>query len=117
LKYEELILNLENELLRPETRKSPEKLRGLLSEDFIEYCSSGSIYNYNIYDTFYEENVEFKIIDFNTRELSKYCILATYKVNKIYHNDNTVKSSLRSSIWKLYESKWKMIFHQGTIIK
>lgn len=117
MKYEELILNLENELLKPEIRKSTEKLRELLSEDFIEYCSSGVIYNYNIDDNFYEENVEFKIIDFNSRELSNDCILATYKINKIYHNDNTVKSSLRSSIWKLYDNKWKMIFHQGTMVK
>ena len=112
----ELILSLENELLKPEVRKSPKKLRELLSEDFVEYCSSGSIYNYDHKDTFYEENVEFRLMDFQIRELSKDCILATYKVKKIYHNDNIVKSSLRSSIWKFKNNQWKMIFHQGTII-
>lgn len=57
----ELILNLEKELLKPEVRKSPEKLKELLSEDFIEYCSSGVIYNYNVNDTFYEDNVSFEL--------------------------------------------------------
>jgi len=112
----ELILNLEKELLKPDIRKSPEKLKELLSEDFIEYCSSGVIYNYNVNDTFYEDNVSFKLKDFNSRELSKDCILATYKIDKIYHKDNIIKSSIRSSIWKLYDGKWKMVFHQGTLI-
>ena len=71
---DEVILNLEKELLKPEVRKSPEKLRGLLSKDFMEYCSSGTIYNYDPNDTFYEENVEFELMDFKIRELSKECI-------------------------------------------
>ena len=25
------------------------------------------------------------------------------------------KYSLRSSIWKYYDGKWKMVFHQGTL--
>lgn len=112
----ELILSLEKELLKPEIRKSPERLRELLAEDFIEYCSSGVIYNYKLDDTFYEDNVSFKLSEFNSKELSKDCILATYKIDKIYHKDNVIKSSLRSSIWQLYDGKWKMVFHQGTLI-
>ena len=112
----ELILSLEKELLKPEIRKSPERLRELLAEDFVEYCSSGVIYNYKLDDTFYEDNVSFKLSEFNSKELSKDCILSTYKIDKIYHKDNVIKSSLRSSIWKLYDGKWKMVFHQGTLI-
>lgn len=112
----ELILILEKELLKPEIRKSTEKLRELLSEDFIEYCSSGVIYNYKIDDTFYKDNVSFELSEFNSKELSKDCILVTYKIDKIYHKDNVIKSSIRSSIWKLYDGKWKMVFHQGTLI-
>lgn len=112
----ELILKLEKELLKPEIRKSPEKLRELLSEDFIEYCSSGAVYKYNINDTFFEENVSFELKDFNSRELSKDCVLATYTIDKIYHKNNVIKRSIRSSIWKLYDGNWKMLFHQGTLI-
>ena len=113
----ELILNLEKELLKPEVRKSPEKLRELLSEDFTEYLSTGEIYNYKPDDTFYEDNVTFEIENFNLQELSKDCVLTTFKLNKFYHEDNFIKSSIRSSIWKLYDDKWKMFFHQGTLIK
>lgn len=117
MNYEELILNLESELLKPETRKSPKKLRDLLSEDFIEYCSSGVIYKYKEDDTFYEDNVSFEIIEFNIKDLADNCILANYKINKIHHIDNVIKKSIRSSIWKLYDNKWKMVFHQGTLSK
>ncbi len=113
---DELILELEKELLNPEVRRSPEKLKNLLSEDFIEYCSTGEIYNYNINDTFYEDNVSFELMDFKSRELADDCILATYKIIKTYHSDNIIKKSIRSSIWKFYDDKWKMLFHQGTLI-
>ena len=80
----ELILKLENELLKPEVRKSPEKLRELLSEEFIEYRSTGLIYKYNLDDDFYEDNVSFELIDFNAKELGDDYILSTYKINKTY---------------------------------
>ncbi|VYU37559.1 Uncharacterised protein [Clostridium tertium] len=114
---EKTILNLEKQLLDPVVRKTPEKLREFLSEDFIEFCSSGTIYRYNPNDTFFEENVSFKIMNFTCAELTEGYALATYKVDKIYEKENTIKSSIRSSIWKLIDSKWKMIFHQGTLIK
>jgi len=36
-----------------------------------------------------------------------------YKVIK--HNRTDKKYSLRSSIWKYCNGKWKMFFHQGTL--
>lgn len=115
--YEEIIFELEKELLKPEIRKSPMILKKLLSNDFIEYCSSGKIYKYNKEDTFYEENVSFEIMDFESQILANDCILATYKIKKIYHLDNSTKRSIRSSIWKCFNGNWKMIFHQGTLTK
>jgi hypothetical protein len=40
------ILQLENDLLKPEVIQSVEKTSKLLSNDFIEFCSSGQIYYY-----------------------------------------------------------------------
>ena len=37
-----------------------------------------------------------------------------YKVIKLNEKDENKRSSIRSSIWKLHDGKWKMIFHQGT---
>lgn len=114
---EQTILNLEKQLLDPIVRKSADKLKELLSEDFVEFCSSGEIYKYNPNDTFFEENVSFNIMNFTCAKLTEGYALATYKVDKIYKQDNTTKSSIRSSIWKLIDDRWKMIFHQGTLMK
>ena len=36
---------LEEELLRPEVRRSPEKMAALLADDFLEFGRSGRIYD------------------------------------------------------------------------
>ena len=109
------ILKLENQLLKFETRQSSEKISELLSDDFIEFCSSGTIYHYNKGDVFEKKINLFEIKDFNVKELSTDCILATYKVIKHSESKENMKYSLRSSIWKYLNGKWKMIFHQGTL--
>ena len=116
---EKHILELEKDLLKPETRKSAEKISILLSDDFIEFSSSGNIYNYNKDDVFDNDSnsceIKWEIKDFKIKRLSNDCILATYKVIK--HNElrENMKYSLRSSIWKLFNGTWKMVFHQGTL--
>ncbi len=43
---------LEEELLRPEVRRSPEKMAVLLADDFLEFGRSGRIYDkVNILET------------------------------------------------------------------
>lgn len=113
------ILKLENELLKSEVRKSSEKIRELVTDDFIEYCSGGKEYNYKSGDVFQEQNDEsilnLEIIDFNIKKLSNDCILALYKVIKHSNIDENKKYSLRSSIWRHVDGNWKMCFHQGTL--
>jgi hypothetical protein len=113
------ILQLENSLLKSEIRKSPQKIAGLLVHDFIEFTCSGVEYSYRNGDVFQEQNdnsnIEWEIVDFKIRELTKDCILAMYKVVKHNELDVSKKYSLRSSIWKCYDSKWKIVFHQGTV--
>ena len=108
------ILKLEKDLLKPETRKSSEKISQLLSDDYIEFCSSGNIYNYNKDDVFDKDSNLFEI-KWEIKELSNDCILATYKLIKHSELRENMKYSLRSSIWKLFNGTWKMIFHQGTL--
>ncbi|MCB8817369.1 nuclear transport factor 2 family protein [Desulfosporosinus shakirovi] len=112
------ILQLENSLLTSEIRKSPQKIAGLLVDDFIEFTGSGSEYHYKNGDVFQEQNdnsdLDWEIINFKIRELATDCILAMYKVDKHSDLDERKKYSLRSSIWKRYDSKWKIVFHQGT---
>lgn len=115
---EKLIFQLENDLLKSEIRKSPEKISELLAEDFIEFTSSGSEYHYKSGDVFQKQEDNSKLLwqitDFIIKQLSDDCILAIYKVIKHNETNENKKYSLRSSIWKSYCGKWKMIFHQGT---
>ena len=116
---EKHILQLENDLLKSEIRKSSQKINEILANDFIEFCSSGSEYYYKNGDVFQEQNDNhtlcWEILDFQIKELSDDCILAMYKVIKHSELNESKKYSLRSSIWKYYDGKWKMTFHQGTL--
>ena len=116
---EKHIFELEKDLLKPETRKSAEKISTLLSDDFIEFSSSGNIYNYNKDDVFDNDSnsseIKWEVKEFKIKELSNDCILATYKLIKHSELRENMKYSLRSSIWRLLNGTWKMIFHQGTL--
>ncbi|MBY0272778.1 MAG: DUF4440 domain-containing protein [Alphaproteobacteria bacterium] len=104
------IYELELSHLNPETRHSVKKLENLLADEFMEIGSSGKIYHKN--DIFkwlpLESPRQFIVEDFSVLTLSEDIILATYKLT------SEAVSSLRSSLWKFNENKWKMVFHQGT---
>jgi hypothetical protein len=108
------IFLLENQLLEPEVRSSPDKLRSLLSDDFFEFGSSGKVYDYKPGDTFIDApGTSYSIQNFKTKRLSGGCVLATYNVTR-RKPDGSEDHSLRSSIWKRSRGAWKMVFHQGT---
>jgi len=117
---EKLILKLENDLLKSEIRKSTQKINEILADDFIEFTSSGSEYHYKSGDVFQEQNdnheLLWQIVDFKIKQLSDHCILAIYRLIKHNEVNENIKYSLRSSIWKCCDGKWKMLFHQGTLI-
>lgn len=116
---EKIIYQCECELLKTEVRKSSEKISELISTEFIEFTSSGKVASYKEGEVYQDKNdnteIEWEIRDFSIRELSDECILAMYKVIKREEVDENKKYSLRSSIWKCFAGKWKMIFHQGTL--
>lgn len=112
------IFDLEKELLKTEKRQSAEKINELISTDFREFCSSGKIYYYNkndVIDTKDNFDRNWEIKEFKINLLSTDIILATYKVVKHSEEEETMKYSLRSSIWKCFDGTWKMYFHQGTL--
>lgn len=114
------ILQLENDLLKPEIRQAVEKTSELLGEGFTEFCSSGHIYRYNKGDAVDEDTnlqqINWEIKDFEINQLSDDCLLVTYKLIKHSELNENKKYSLRSSIWKCFDGTWKMFFHQGTVI-
>lgn len=113
------ILQLENELLKPEIRQSAEKVSELLIDGFTEFTSSGYIYYYNVGQAIDEgtdlQSIDWEITDFEINQLSNEFVLATYRLIKNSELNENKKYSLRSSIWKCFEGKWKMTFHQGTL--
>lgn len=105
---QKLIKALERSLLDPSIRQSTEQLNKLIADDFLEFGSSGKVYNKQDCITPDESPRKFVVNDFKVKELSKDVMLATYKTRE----DGI--ASLRSSIWKRYGDEWQMIFHQGT---
>jgi hypothetical protein len=116
------IKELEEKLLSSKVRGNREELSRLISADFIEYGSSGKIYNYlgtlsyfldNARDTF-----RYSFVNFKTRRLSEDTILALY-ILEIERNHRIIITN-RSSLWRWEkdssgkEPAWRIVFHQGT---
>jgi len=112
-----MIFELEKKLLYEDIRKSAEELEKLLEYNFVEFCSSGKIYKYKKGDIFdIDCNPLGEIIDFKLKILTDEVVLATYKFIRYGQKYIKNKYTLRSSIWKYTDGKWKIVFHQGTII-
>jgi len=105
-----LLVDLEMSLHSPEVRKSRDKLDSLLAAEFIEIGASGNTYNkQQIINSLLEETPgEIKAKDFEHRKLSDELALLIYK-------SESTRCSIRSSIWKLENGRWRMLFHQGTV--
>lgn len=103
---------LEKKLLHPDVRKSPRELADLLSDDFVEFGSSGRKYGKQevITGLMREPVQQMTLADFQARVLSPNVVLVTYRVLK----SASEKFSLRSSIWRLSNDRWQIVFHQGT---
>lgn len=112
-----IVIGKELSLLEPETRSSVESLSSLISDDFIEFGSSGLIYDKeNVLEGLPQERgVSFKANDFKVRELSESVVLNTFTLEKTL-DSGEILMSLRSSIWKNIDGSWQIVFHQGTRI-
>jgi hypothetical protein len=103
--------HLEERLLLPSVRASPDELAKLLADEFIEFGSSGGIYDkQQIILLLREEQgrAQHTLTDFSARRLAADVVLVTYRVVE--------SPTIRSSVWRLADSRWRMVFHQGTKI-
>ncbi len=118
----EVIQNQEIALLETCNRKSVAALDKLIADDFIEFGSSGNVYDKAIILRDLPEDEEraeirYEISDFKANELAANIVLATYKIQKASADEKDMTSSLRSSIWRNENGQWRMVFHQGTVSK
>ena len=114
--------SLEQKLHRPEIRRSPDTVRTLLADDFVEFGSSGTVYDKaSIVEALADESaVEAALVpvvhDFAVQLLGSDAVLVTYRSSR-HRSDGTVeRTTLRSSIWTLIDNRWQMLFHQGTVV-
>lgn len=109
----EILFDLERQLLDPKTRSNTATLNKLLSAEFVEFGSSGTVYNRTkIMDALTKEiSDQIMAHDFKAAALSDNVVLVTY----ISTHENK-SQCLRSSVWKRTDKQWQMVFHQGTIV-
>lgn len=108
----DLFFNLETKLHKKEVRNSVETVSELIADEFIEFGNSGTIYNKaSIISELAGEQEDLNVVveDFNVSRISEDVVLVTYK------STSTVQA-MRSSLWKLIDGRWQMVFHQGSRI-
>jgi hypothetical protein len=107
---EKIIYDLECSLLNPEVRQSKDLLDTYIADEFIEFGSSGTIYNKadTINSLPIEKQRTIDVLNFQINALAENVILATYV------SLENGSSTLRSSIWRNTNAHWEMVFHQGT---
>jgi len=113
---EEQLRLLEQRLLEPEVRRSAEHMGELLADEFVEFGSSGRVYSKRdaVEGLAHAPTVRITLSDFEAKLLAPGVALATYRAVKHDEPRGQMKHSLRSSIWKLLDGRWQVVFHQGT---
>ncbi|WP_158945025.1 DUF4440 domain-containing protein [Granulicella sp. S190] len=110
---------LEERLLDPAVRRDPELVSALLTDDFVEFGSSGRVFDKTaILEDLQNEppRLPSLLSDFSTREISPNAILATWKATRRDLAGETIAQSWRSSLWLHLDGRWQIAFHQGTPI-
>lgn len=109
---------LELRLLDPATRKSRAELETLLTEDFVEFGSSGRFFDREAIITVLGEELpssEAAVAEFQIVARSLDLAVVTYRISRTSGDENGPRISLRSSTWIRENGRWRMRFHQGTL--
>lgn len=108
------LLSLEEQLAGPAARSSRERVEELLDDDFWEFGSSGAAHDRAtvIAGLSMQKPAAWSIANFKVARLADDIALVTYIATRAGGG-----STLRSSIWKRTDGRWRMAFHQGTMIQ
>jgi len=107
---------LEERLLQPDFRRSRPAVSALLADEFVEYGSSGRIFDkQQILDLLGSEPEQrIAIAHFEARPLSADVVLVTYRSVRPDGPPEAGATFLRSSLWVRRQGRWQVVFHQGT---
>ena len=101
-------------------RNSQEKLETIISKEFIEYGSTGTVFNHDTVMDFLvgdsNSSTVHKIVEKEIKQLSENVVLLLYRMESL-NTDKTVRKTIRSSVWEKKDGQWKVLFHQGTVTK
>lgn len=113
------LTRLETELHKAETRQSRKRMETLLHPDFVEFGRSGTRYSrVDVVEEFGPGSALPAIHseDFRLVRLAEGIALLTYVSAHLDADGNARRRTLRSSVWVLTDSGWRLRFHQGTPI-
>lgn len=108
---------LECELHQPKARRNQKRLDELLDPGFREFGRSGAAYERaDIFELLSNEIPPAKVHaqGFTAFELAPSVVLLTYQSAHVSHAGSVERHTNRSSIWRFNDSRWQMVFHQGT---
>jgi hypothetical protein len=108
--------HLEEQLLQPEVRASAERVNALLADEFVEFGSSGQVFDKKQIIALLQQEMPTRrsLSNLLTTVLAERVVLVTYRATR---SSNPPVHTLRSSIWRLSNGRWQMVFHQGTLTK
>lgn len=100
-------------MLDPRVRADRDQVSRLLHDDFLEFGSTGRVYNRKVLLDMLEDEEPSPVVirDFAVRQLSDDTALVTYRTV-----GQGGQEARRSSVWVQDNGAWKMVFHQGTRI-
>ena len=106
---------LEERLLLPDVRKSAIETASLLDDDFREIGASGRSYTKaEVLEALKREpETRFEASGFAATPLGGDAALLTFRVARLTADGGRVES-LRSSVWRRRDGRWRLLFHQGT---
>ena len=107
---------LERALHSPQVRADHQRLAALLDEDFSEIGSSGQCYCREV--ALEEIPLERAQVLIESDQYAVWMLaegLAQVRYRSRYHVDGQPQCwVLRSSLWRLHATGWRVVFHQGT---
>lgn len=109
------LLRLELALARRDPAAVPEGLASLIAPDFLEFGSSGRVWDAAAVVASLARPIddEITIDDFEVHPLSEAVLLAIYRTTAVAR-DGTARRCFRCSIWLRRGDRFVMRFHQGT---
>lgn len=109
--------SLERRLLDPQVRASPSEVSPLLADDFVEIAANGQVYDRaQIIEVLQKSPTpQTALSDFKSKLLSADIALVTFYYSREATPERPAAKSIRSSIWKRMDGRWRMVFHQGTL--